>query len=60
MFGSELITNSVENPKQSGPAIVPFITAGYPDKYSFLELCLDEKKGAYLSAFLKRVKSLTN
>ncbi len=38
MFGSELITNSVENPKQKGPAIVPFITAGYPDKDSFLDL----------------------
>ena len=38
MFGSELITNSVENTKQSGPAIVPFITAGYPDKDSFLDL----------------------
>ena len=38
MFGSELITNSLENPKQKGPAIVPFITAGYPDKDSFLDL----------------------
>ncbi len=38
MFGSELITNSVESPKQKGPAIVPFITAGYPDKDSFLDL----------------------
>ncbi len=38
MFGSELITTSVKNPKQDGPAIVPFITAGYPDKDSFLDL----------------------
>ncbi len=38
MFGSELITKSVQNPKQDGPAIVPFITAGYPDKDSFLDL----------------------
>jgi len=38
MFGSELITTSVKNPKQNGPAIVPFITAGYPDKDSFLDL----------------------
>tara|TARA_B100000029_G_scaffold488560_1_gene545267 strand:- start:186 stop:947 length:762 start_codon:yes stop_codon:yes gene_type:complete len=38
MFGSELITNCVENPKQNGPAIVPFITAGYPNKDSFLDL----------------------
>ena len=38
MFGSELIKTSVEKPKQNGPAIVPFITAGYPDKDSFLDL----------------------
>jgi tryptophan synthase alpha chain len=38
MFGSELITKCVENPKQQGPAVVPFITAGYPDKDNFLEL----------------------
>ena len=38
MFGSELIETSVKNPKQDGPAIVPFITAGYPDKDSFLDL----------------------
>ena len=38
MFGSKLITKSVENPKQQGPAVVPFITAGYPDKDNFLEL----------------------
>ena len=40
MFGSELIKTSVEKPKQNGPAIVPFITAGYPDKDSFLDLIL--------------------
>ena len=38
MFGSELIKTSVEKPKRNGPAIVPFITAGYPDKDSFLDL----------------------
>ena len=38
MFGSEFIKTSVEKPKQNGPAIVPFITAGYPDKDSFLDL----------------------
>ena len=38
MFGSELITTSVKNPKQDGPAIVPFITSGYPHKDSFLDL----------------------
>ena len=38
MFGSELIEDRVRNPKQKGPAIVPFITAGYPHKDDFLSL----------------------
>ena len=38
MFGSELIEDRVTNPKQKGPAIVPFITAGYPNKNDFLNL----------------------
>ncbi len=46
MFGSELIETSVKNPKQDGPAIVPFITAGYPDKDSFLDLVTSLDKTA--------------
>ena len=46
MFGSELIKTSVKNPKQDGPAIVPFITAGYPDKDSFLDLVTSLAKTA--------------
>ena len=38
MFGSDLIEDRVINPKQKGPAIVPFITAGYPNKDDFLSL----------------------
>lgn len=38
MFGSKLIEDRVRNPKQKGPAIVPFITAGYPHKDDFLSL----------------------
>ncbi|HIE78506.1 MAG TPA: tryptophan synthase subunit alpha [Candidatus Thioglobus sp.] len=38
MFGSELIEDRVRNPQQKGPAIVPFITAGYPHKDGFLSL----------------------
>ena len=41
MFGSELIEDRVKNPKQKGPAIVPFITAGYPNKDDFLTLVQD-------------------
>ena len=38
MFGSDLIEDRVINPKQKGPAIIPFITAGYPNKDDFLSL----------------------
>ena len=41
MFGRELIEDRVKTPKQKGPAIVPFITAGYPNKDDFLTLVQD-------------------
>jgi tryptophan synthase alpha subunit len=40
MFGSNLIEDRGINPKQKGPAIVPFITAGYPNKDDYRMLFL--------------------
>jgi tryptophan synthase alpha chain len=38
MLGSQRIEESINDARQKGPAIIPFITAGYPKKESFLEL----------------------
>ena len=38
MLGSQRIEKSINDARQTGPAIIPFITAGYPKKESFLEL----------------------
>ncbi|MBT5216841.1 MAG: tryptophan synthase subunit alpha [Gammaproteobacteria bacterium] len=38
MIGSKRIEVSINNARKTGPAIIPFVTAGYPKKESFLGL----------------------
>ena len=37
MFGSEFIEQSIFSASAKGTAIIPFITAGYPEKNEFLQ-----------------------
>ena len=38
MLGSKRIAASINNARKTGPAIIPFVTAGYPEKEGFLGL----------------------
>ncbi len=46
MFGSEFIEQSILSAATKGTAIIPFITAGYPEKNEFSNLVLSLSKAA--------------
>ena len=41
MFGSKYIEQRINSPKENGPAIIPFITAGYPNADEFKSVLSD-------------------
>lgn len=46
MFGSEFIKQSILSASAKGTAIIPFITAGYPEKNEFSNLVLSLSEAA--------------
>ena len=46
MFGSKFIEQSIFNASAKGTAIIPFITAGYPEKNEFSNLVLSLSEAA--------------
>ena len=46
MFGGQYIEERIKAPKAAGPAIIPFITAGYPNAEDFKQTLYDLAKKA--------------
>ena len=46
MFGGQYIEERLKAPKAPGPAIIPFITAGYPNAEDFKQTLYDLAKKA--------------
>ena len=46
MLGGQYIEERIRAPKAAGPAIIPFITAGYPNAEDFKQVLYDVSKKA--------------
>ena len=46
MIGAKYIEEKIRSPKEAGPALVPFITAGYPNAEDFKKTLFEISKKA--------------